>query len=179
MITAMSTATAMTTATFAAGPARAGDETPAPLPPLPQTPADSEHNAALAAETPPRHPALPPARGWAFFPGIYRPYGGHQPVGVEVSALYRGVGLALGAEPELHFTGARYGEAEVGLWLVSLGVGVRSEGGKTGRQVTWALPLLPIFPYGRIISLPGEHRNEIGLMLKLPLFDFNHLQGVL
>ncbi len=103
---------------------------------------------------------------WALFPGIYRSYGGDRS-GYEITLFHNGLGFDVAVDKQ----GFRYAEAELAFWLFSLGTGYRraDDGGAAG-QVTWAFPILPIFPYGRWIVGDEHHKAEFGFMIKVPLF---------
>jgi hypothetical protein len=106
--------------------------------------------------------------GWILFPGIYRSYD-QRTSGFEASLLYKGLGGVVG------ISGGKvsYAEVELALWFFSLGVGPRrNDAGGTDWQATWAIPILPIFPYGRWYATDDERKSEYGFMVKVPIWDF-------
>ncbi len=100
------------------------------------------------------------------FPGIYKSYN-KDVRGAEVTVLHNGLGGCVGIEDGK----VRYAEVELAFWLMSLSTGPRFSEGETNAQFTWALPLLPIFPYGRWTT-DEKYPAEFGFMIKLPLFSF-------
>ena len=139
---------------FAAGPSQAFAETTNQY----QMPSSVEDMPTEAAH-----------QTWSLFPGVYRSYD-RRTSGAEVTLLKGGKGLAFGIESG-HF---RYIEAELAFWIFSLSTGPRWAEHTPGTQwqLTWAFPVLPIFPYGRWTS-DHLHRTEYGLMLKIPLIGID------